>query len=230
MCEGLPDFVCDVDGLDEQAILLDDREMGEMKITVQSEVKNGRKVVTVGSIISVTNESHCSVMCRIGGEEKELGCGSTVYVPISMIEEGAIQLRINETKTISCELIRSHHATGTINLGTIQNPIYLSVFNEIKKVPILGMPGEMLETYNLILSDIIQIENCLPESLEVGVKSASERLLAIFMLRPGGRETINGFKFLKKDNHRICLRLAGKTFEFSEFKDSIAVVKLISFH
>lgn len=280
--DGYPAFSCNVDELKEQAVLLDTKEMSLMQFVIRSEVKRGRKVITIGTPIAVCNETSCLLHYSIQGygsekedmetnekEEEEaaessklmdrngiddhqqvifkekmrnetktskLGVemekGLNYFVPFSNLEEGSISLQLLSTetttkiKTISTELIRSKKANGTMNFGTANDPTYISVYEEIREIPIMGMPGITLTTFRLIFSDILEVENCIPEPLEMGFMNPFGRLQAIRMLRPGGREIIRQFMFLKREGTRISLRLAERNFEFSQYKDSIAVISL----
>ena len=155
--------------------------------------------------------------------------GRNYFVPYLNLEKGSVYLNMpntenpSKTKKISTELIRTNKANGTMNFGTPDDPIYISACEEIREIPIMGMQGITLTTFRLVFSDILEVENCIPEPLEMGFMNPAGRLLAIRMLRPGGREIIRQFMFLKREGTRISLRLAERNFEFSQYKDSIAV-------
>ena len=291
--EGYPPFSCNVDELKEQAVVLDMKEMNTLQFVIRSEVKRGRKVITVGTPIAICNETSCLLSYSIKNkrrrrkeekrkeeeeendddddheeedeeeeeensetenseddpleaketkkskikkstkpeEEKQIQMekGRNYFVPYLNLEKGSVYLNMpntenpSKTKKISTELIRTNKANGTMNFGTPDDPIYISACEEIREIPIMGMQGITLTTFRLVFSDILEVENCIPEPLEMGFMNPAGRLLAIRMLRPGGREIIRQFMFLKREGTRISLRLAERNFEFSQYKDSIAV-------
>lgn len=303
--DGYPSFSCNVDELKEQAVLLDSKDMNSLQFLIRSEMKRGRKVITVGTPIEVCNETACVLSYSIKenirkkqrdekekevrdeddkeSDEKEnedydeedeedydedydeedeedddeedkeddkkhqmhmvdtkktvaretaeieMEKGRNYFVPYLFLENGLISFQLNnaksttKAKTVSTELILTKKANGTINFGTTDDPIYLSACEEIREIPIMGMPGITLTTFRLVFSDILEVENCIPEPLEMGFVNPSGRMLAIRMIRPGGREIIRQFMFLKREGTRISLRLAERNFEFSQYKDSIAV-------
>lgn len=271
--EGYPSFSCNVDELKEQAVVLDSKEMNTLQFIIRSEVKRGRKVITVGTPIAICNETSCLLSYSIKSnrrrrrrrrEEEEISesekseddfmeikeekkskikestssevenqiqmeKGRNYFVPYLNLEKGSVSLSMqntknpSKTKKISTELIQTNKANGTMNFGTPDDPIYISACEEIREIPIMGIPGVTLTTFRLVFSDILEVENCIPEPLEMGFMNPEGRLLAIRMLRPGGREIIRQFMFLKREGIRISLRLAERNFEFSQYKDSIAV-------
>ena len=271
--EGYPSFSCNVDELKEQAVVLDSKEMNTLQFIIRSEVKRGRKVITVGTPIAICNEASCLLSYSIKSnrrrrrrrrEEEEISesekseddvmeikeekkskikestssevenqiqmeKGRNYFVPYLNLEKGSVSLSMqntknpSKTKKISTELIQTNKANGTMNFGTPDDPIYISACEEIREIPIMGIPGVTLTTFRLVFSDILEVENCIPEPLEMGFMNPEGRLLAIRMLRPGGREIIRQFMFLKREGIRISLRLAERNFEFSQYKDSIAV-------
>ena len=272
--EGYPSFSCNVDELKEQAVVLDSKEMNTLQFIIRSEVKRGRKVITVGTPIAICNETSCLLSYSIKSnrrrrrrrreEEEEISesekseddfmeikeekkskikestssevenqiqmeKGRNYFVPYLNLEKGSVSLSMqntknpSKTKKISTELIQTNKANGTMNFGTPDDPIYISACEEIREIPIMGIPGVTLTTFRLVFSDILEVENCIPEPLEMGFMNPEGRLLAIRMLRPGGREIIRQFMFLKREGTRISLRLAERNFEFSQYKDSIVV-------
>ena len=271
--EGYPSFSCNVDELKEQAVVLDSKEMNTLQFIIRSEVKRGRKVITVGTPIAICNETSCLLSYSIKSnrrrrrrrrEEEEISesekseddfmeikeekkskikestssevenqiqmeKGRNYFVPYLNLEKGSVSLSMqntknpSKTKKISTELIQTNKANGTMNFGTPDDPIYISACEEIREIPIMGIPGVTLTTFRLVFSDILEVENCIPEPLEMGFMNPEGRLLAIRMLRPGGREIIRQFMFLKREGIRISLRLAERNFEFSQYKDSIVV-------
>ena len=272
--EGYPSFSCNVDELKEQAVVLDSKEMNTLQFIIRSEVKRGRKVITVGTPIAICNETSCLLSYSIKSnrrrrrrrreEEEEISesekseddfmeikeekkskikestssevenqiqmeKGRNYFVPYLNLEKGSVSLSMqntknpSKTKKISTELIQTNKANGTMNFGTPDDPIYISACEEIREIPIMGIPGVTLTTFRLVFSDILEVENCIPEPLEMGFMNPEGHLLAIRMLRPGGREIIRQFMFLKREGTRISLRLAERNFEFSQYKDSIAV-------
>lgn len=271
--EGYPSFSCNVDELKEQAVVLDSKEMNTLQFIIRSEVKRGRKVITVGTPIAICNETSCLLSYSIKSnrrrrrrrrEEEEISESEkseddvmeikeekkskikestdpevenqiqmekrrNYFVPYLNLEKGSVSLSMqntknpSKTKKISTELIQTNKANGTMNFGTPDDPIYISACEEIREIPIMGIPGVTLTTFRLVFSDILEVENCIPEPLEMGFMNPEGRLLAIRMLRPGGREIIRQFMFLKREGIRISLRLAERNFEFSQYKDSIAV-------
>lgn len=148
---------------------------------------------------------------------------STLWASIGMLRGGLFINRSSRTpRFLDMDRISKQKASGIMNLGG-DNVDYVNVKEEVKYLPVLQDPYAKLPLYHIILTNILTLENLLPEPLEFCIVDPSGDTIDGAVLISGASYTITNCMFKKSHEYRISIRLSNSNFLFSTYEHSIRV-------
>ena len=215
--DNMPSFPLEVDRFQSVGVELKGPEQ-EFRIMIEASVERGMKVLTLSTPVKITNTTNRPLLCAFG---KDSSSPLTSLQPNHSIwgseqVQGGFVLG-SQRRFIDRSRIEKELATGVVNMGNE----FVMVKETVYSVPLLSHPCRTLPCYHLILSDILTLENLLPESLEFQIITPEGRVVTENVVKPGSVQRVTTCRFSKKEGLRVSLRLVTESFEFSSYDNSI---------
>ena len=225
--DGFLPFSCNIDHVTSQAIEVTTQEGDLIYVFIHSEVIAGQKQIILSSPIQVINQSHSSLYCGFYEDPsflqpQLLQPEECLWSSYSNLEDGGLCIQKDTIKCLSINRIFNEESNGIMNLGTSMNPYYISVYEKVNELPIKGK-DQTIKQYSIILSDIMEFQNLLPECINYRVLNRNQEICASGSLQPGQSTTIPSCKFKRHDGYYISIQLLQSGYQYSDYSSSITV-------
>ena len=214
----MPPFALEVDRIQSVGILLKGKEE-ELQIVVEANIERGMKILTFSVPVKVTNRTNRPLECAFGTDSSSpitsLLPNHSIWGSEQILKGGLVMG--SQRRLITIDRIQNQLGTGIVNMGNE----YVMVKETVHSVPLLSHPLRTFPFYHLIISDILTLENLLPESLEYRIVSCEGKVVTENLIKPGGVQRITSCKFSKKEGLRVSIRLVNDSYDFSSYDESI---------
>lgn len=223
--KGFQPFCYNIDCSIPQSVRIHTDAGESLPILLQTTVISGLKQLIISSPVRIVNQTHGVLRCGFYEEidslkEELVQAGDCLWAPYVCLA-GGLFIRGEETKYLNMSYILTERGSGLMNIGTASHPHYIVVYEEVKEITNLNSK-ETVKEYSLIISNVLELKNLLPEPIEYHIID-QERVYEDGAIRPGESRMITSCKFKKNEGLRVSIRLMNEDYEFSEYENSIFV-------
>ena len=204
------------------------------EIFIESTIEQGRKIINIGSNVSVRNNTAIDVLFAFGNwvNEADIAYGDVTASTLrkserqwmSVCGEENQALFLGKEELVRClalaDLQRSDKAY-MVNLGTVNDPYYVYLSCEVSQVVNKEDARDQRSAFCIVVSDVAQFENLLPVSIDYRVVNKYENTAMEGTIAEGGVVSLSKCKFSKDESYRVLVRLTEGPYPFCSYAAAV---------
>ena len=204
------------------------------EIFIESTIEQGRKIINIGSNVSVRNNTAIDVLFAFGNwvNEADIAYGDVTASTLrkserqwmSVCSEENQALFLGKEELVRClaltDLQRSDKAY-MVNLGTVNDPYYVYLSCEVSQVVNKEDARDQRSAFCIVVSDVAQFENLLPVSIDYRVVNKYENTAMEGTIAEGGVVSLSKCKFSKDESYRVLVRLTEGPYPFCSYAAAV---------